>query len=170
MALGASFDLKKALGRWKPAVAATAVKLVVLAAVFLPAAVAMGARDDKLVAALAMLASPTTVSSFVMARSMGHEGTLTSQHHSEIARVQHLYPHPLALHPAHHGAHLTGYRKPHGRGSGRAVFLSHFSGPPGSYLAQKASTSSKSRRRSPRVSWLQSHQRMRSRAAMSSGG
>ena len=78
MALGASFDLKKALGRWKPAVAATAVKLVVLAAVFLPAAVAMGARDDKLVAALAMLASPTTVSSFVMARSMGHEGTLTS--------------------------------------------------------------------------------------------
>ena len=25
-----------------------------------------------------MLASPTTVSSFVMARSMGHEGTLTS--------------------------------------------------------------------------------------------
>ena len=51
---------------------------VKLAAVFLPAAVAMGARDDKLVAALAMLASPTTVSSFVMARSMGHEGTLTS--------------------------------------------------------------------------------------------
>ena len=78
MALGASFDLKKALGRWKPAVAATAVKLVVLAAVFLPAAVAMGARDDKLVAALAMLASPTTVSSFVMARNMGHEGSLTA--------------------------------------------------------------------------------------------
>ena len=78
MALGASFDLKKALGRWKPAVAATAVKLVVLAAVFLPAAVAMGARDDKLVAALAMLASPTTVSSFVMARNMGHERSLTA--------------------------------------------------------------------------------------------
>ena len=45
---------------------------------FLPIAVAMGVRDDKLVAALAMLASPTTVSSFVMARSMGHEGTLTA--------------------------------------------------------------------------------------------
>ena len=78
MALGASFDLKKALGRWKPAFAATAVKLVLLAALFLPIAVAMGVRDDKLVAALAMLASPTTVSSFVMARSMGHEGTLTA--------------------------------------------------------------------------------------------
>ena len=67
-----------ALGRWKPAFAATAVKLVLLAALFLPIAVAMGVRDDKLVAALAMLASPTTVSSFVMARSMGHEGTLTA--------------------------------------------------------------------------------------------
>ena len=54
------------------------VKLVLLAALFLPIAVAMGVRDDKLVAALAMLASPTTVSSFVMARSMGHEGTLTA--------------------------------------------------------------------------------------------
>ena len=75
---GRSFDLKKALGRWKPAFAATAVKLVLLAALFLPIAVAMGVRDDKLVAALAMLASPTTVSSFVMARSMGHEGTLTA--------------------------------------------------------------------------------------------
>lgn len=66
------------LGRWKPAFAATAVKLVLLAALFLPIAVAMGVRDDKLVAALAMLASPTTVSNFVMARSMGHEGTLTA--------------------------------------------------------------------------------------------
>ena len=56
MALGTSFDLKKALGRWKPAFAATAVKLVLLAALFLPIAVAMGVRDDKLVAALAMLA------------------------------------------------------------------------------------------------------------------
>ena len=54
------------------------MKLVLLAALFLPIAVAMGVRDDKLVAALAMLASPTTVSSFVMARSMGHEGTLTA--------------------------------------------------------------------------------------------
>lgn len=78
MALGASFDLKKALGRWKPAVTAAVVKLAVLTAVFLPIAVALGARDDKLVAALTMLGSPTTVSSFVMARSMGHEGTLTS--------------------------------------------------------------------------------------------
>lgn len=78
MALGASFDWKKALGSWKPAVAATVLKLVVFVAVFLPVVIVMGARNDKLVAALAMLGSPTTVSCFVMARSMGHEGTLTS--------------------------------------------------------------------------------------------
>ncbi len=78
MALGASFDLKKALGRWKPAVASSLFKLVILAAVFLPIGVAMGFRDQKLVAALAMLASPTTVSGFVMARNMGHDGTLSS--------------------------------------------------------------------------------------------
>ena len=78
MALGASFDLKRALGRWKPSVAATVLKLVGFAALFIPMAVALGFREDKLVSILTMLASPTTVSSFVMARSMGHEGTLSS--------------------------------------------------------------------------------------------
>ena len=78
MALGASFDWKKAIGRIKPALSATALKLVVFVAIFLPIAAAMGFRDDKLVAALTMLGSPTTVSCFVMARNMGHEGTLTS--------------------------------------------------------------------------------------------
>ena len=78
MALGASFDLKKALGRWKPSLAATFFKLAVFAACFLPVAVALGYRQDKLVALLAMLASPATVSGFVMARSMGHEGNLSS--------------------------------------------------------------------------------------------
>jgi len=78
MALGASFDLKRALGRWKPSAAATFLKLVGFAALFIPIAVALGFREDKLVSALAMLASPTTVSGFVMARNMGHEGTLSS--------------------------------------------------------------------------------------------
>lgn len=78
MALGASFDWKKAVGNWKPAAVATLFKLVVFVALLMPVVVAMGVRDDKLVAALAMLGSPTTVSCFVMARAMGHEGTLTS--------------------------------------------------------------------------------------------
>lgn len=78
MALGASFNWEKAMGRIRPALSATALKLVVFVVLFLPIAVAMGFRDDKLVAALTMLGSPTTVSCFVMARSMDHDGTLTS--------------------------------------------------------------------------------------------
>ena len=78
MAMGASFDGKKALGKLKPTLIASALKLVVLAAIFLPIAVWLGYRESELVAILVMLGSATTVSSFVMARNMGHEGVLTS--------------------------------------------------------------------------------------------
>ena len=78
MAMGASFDLKKAFGKAKPAVTASVMKLVLFAALFLPLAVWMGFRREELVAILVMLSSATTVSCFVMARNMGHEGVLTS--------------------------------------------------------------------------------------------
>ena len=38
----------------------------------------VGFRGQELVAVLVMMGSATTLSSFVMARNMGHEGTLTS--------------------------------------------------------------------------------------------
>lgn len=78
LALGASIDLSKAVGCWRPTLAATAFKLVVFAAAFLPLAVFLGYRGEVLVVVLIMLASPTTVSCFSMARSMGHDGTLSS--------------------------------------------------------------------------------------------
>lgn len=78
MAMGASFDGKKAGEKIKPAVIASLIKLVLLAAVFLPIAVHMGFTREKLVAILVMLGSATTVSCFIMAKNMGHEGTLTS--------------------------------------------------------------------------------------------
>ena len=78
MAMGASFDLNKAFGKAKPAVTASVMKLVLFAALFLPLAVWMGFRTEELVAILVMLSSATTVSCFVMARNMGHEGVLTS--------------------------------------------------------------------------------------------
>lgn len=78
MAMGASFELKQASQKVKPAFAAAFLKLVVLAAVFLPIAVRMGFREEKLVAILVMLGSATTVSCYIMARNMGHEGILTS--------------------------------------------------------------------------------------------
>ena len=78
MALGASFKWSNTSGHWKQVFAATALKLFVFAALFIPAAIALGFRDDKLVAALAMLASPATVSGYVMARNLGHEGTVSA--------------------------------------------------------------------------------------------
>ena len=70
MAMGASFDFRQA--------SQSAIKLVLLCAVFLPAAVYLGFREQQLVAILVMLGSAATVSCFVMARNMGHEGVLSS--------------------------------------------------------------------------------------------
>ena len=78
MAMGATFDLRKALGKIKPAVTATIMKLIVFVAIFLPIAVKLGFRQEELIAILVMLGSATTVSSFVMAKNMGHEGVLSS--------------------------------------------------------------------------------------------
>ena len=69
---------KKAFGKIKPSAIAAFMKLIGLCAIFLPIAVKLGFRTDKLVAILIMLGSATTVSSFVMAKNMGHEGTLSS--------------------------------------------------------------------------------------------
>ena len=78
MAMGATFDIRKAFGKAKPAITASVMKLVGFAALFLPVAVWLGFRQEELVAILIMLGSATTVSCYVMARNMGHEGTLTS--------------------------------------------------------------------------------------------
>ena len=77
LAIGAGFKGKKALGYLKPTTAATLIKLLVLPAIFLPVAVRCGFTDEKLVCILVMLGSITTPSCYVMAKQMGHEGTLT---------------------------------------------------------------------------------------------
>lgn len=78
MAMGAAFDVRKAFAKAKPAAAAVFIKLIGFCALFLPVAVALGFRESELVAILVMLGSATTVSCFVMAKNMGHEGVLTS--------------------------------------------------------------------------------------------
>ncbi|HCC01082.1 MAG TPA: hypothetical protein DHW78_00320, partial [Ruminococcaceae bacterium] len=78
IALGASFDYHKAFSKLKPALVCTVLKLLVFPAAFLPLAVFLGFRQDKLVSVLTMLGSSTTVTSFTMARSMGHESTLSA--------------------------------------------------------------------------------------------
>ena len=78
MAMGATFDFKKAKGDIKPALVCTFMKLFGFCAIFLPIGVMLGFRKQALVAILIMLGSSTTVSAFVMAKSMGHKGVLTS--------------------------------------------------------------------------------------------
>ena len=78
MAMGAAFDWTKAFAKMKPALTAVTIKLIGFVLVFLPIAIKMGFREEKLVALLVMLGSATTISCYVMAKNMGHEGTLTS--------------------------------------------------------------------------------------------
>ena len=78
MSMGATFEMKKATSKMKPTIVAVFMKLVGFCAVFLPVAAVLGFRNEELIAILVMLGSATTVSSFVMARNMGHEGTLSS--------------------------------------------------------------------------------------------
>ena len=66
------------MGKVRPAVTATFIKLVGFVAIFLPLAAYLGFRREELIAILVMLGSATTVSSFVMAKNMGHEGVLSS--------------------------------------------------------------------------------------------
>lgn len=78
MSMGATFEMKKATSKMKPTLVAVFMKLVGFCAIFLPVAAMLGFRNEQLIAILVMLGSATTVSCFVMARNMGHEGTLSS--------------------------------------------------------------------------------------------
>ena len=78
MAMGATFDIHKAFAKIKPSLTAAFIKLVGFCMIFLPLAVRMGFREEELVAILVMLGSATTVSSYVMAKNMGHEGVISS--------------------------------------------------------------------------------------------
>lgn len=76
ISLGASFEGKKALAKLKPTIAASMIKLVILAAVFLPIAVYLGFRDQKLIAIVIMFASPCTPTAYIMAKNMHGDETL----------------------------------------------------------------------------------------------
>lgn len=76
--IGAGFNFKKAFNNIKPALICSFLKLVVFCALFLPLAVYIGYKNEYLVNILVMLGSATTVSCYIMAKNMGHEGILTS--------------------------------------------------------------------------------------------
>jgi len=76
--IGAGFEGRKAIKKIKPTMIATVIKLVLQAGIFLPIAIWMGFRNQELVAILIMLASPSTVSCYIMAKSMNNDGVLAS--------------------------------------------------------------------------------------------
>lgn len=78
LSIGATFQGKKAIARLKPTMITTLNKLLILTSIFLPVAIWMGFREEKLVALLIMLGSPTTPTCYIMAKNMGHEGVLSS--------------------------------------------------------------------------------------------
>lgn len=76
--IGAGFEGRKAIKKIVPTVIATMIKLVVQPALFLPVAIWFNFGPEKIVAALIMLGAPTTATSYVMSKNMGHSGVLSS--------------------------------------------------------------------------------------------
>ncbi len=78
ISIGASFEGRKALKKLRPTVIASSIKLIILAALFLPLAIFLGYRNQELMAILIMLGSPATVSCYIMAKNTGNDHILTS--------------------------------------------------------------------------------------------
>lgn len=78
LVLGATFKGKEALKKIGPTIAATAMKLIVIPAIVIGAAVIMGFTGSELVAIMIMCASPTAVACYIMAKSMGGDEILTA--------------------------------------------------------------------------------------------
>lgn len=76
--IGAGFEGRKALAKIAPTMAASMIKLVLQPLIFLPVAAWMGFSGEKMIAILIMLASPTTPSCYIMAKSMNNDEVLTA--------------------------------------------------------------------------------------------
>lgn len=78
IALGASFKMEDIKGKVLLTLGIVFIKLILFCALFLPVAVKLGFRDEKLIAILVMLGSATTGSCFVMSKNFGHKGSITA--------------------------------------------------------------------------------------------
>lgn len=78
IAIGAGFELHKALGKINISTAATVIKLIIQPAVFLPVAIMMGFRNQEMIALLIMLGAPATPTCYIMAKNMGNDSVLAS--------------------------------------------------------------------------------------------
>ncbi len=78
LAIGSAFVWGDAMKKARPTLLASCIKLVILPAVFLPPAIALGFRDAQLTAILIMLGAPSTPSGYIMAKQMGNDGILAN--------------------------------------------------------------------------------------------
>ncbi len=78
LTLGAGFEGRQAIQKLKPTIGASVIKLIVMAAIFVPLAAWFGFKGEKMVALLVMLAGPTTPSCYIMAQEMHNDGVLTA--------------------------------------------------------------------------------------------
>lgn len=78
LVLGATFKGREALQKIGATMVAAFLKLVAIPAVIFPVAIHMGFRGSELVAIMIMLASPTTVTCYIMAKNMGGDETLSA--------------------------------------------------------------------------------------------
>ena len=77
LSIGASFQGRRALDLLPLSSIAAFLKLLLLPALFLPLAVFLGFTGSKLVALIIMLGSTSTPTCYIMARNLGHKGTLS---------------------------------------------------------------------------------------------
>ena len=78
LSIGAGFEGAKAIKKLGPTCAAVFIKLVLLSAIFLPMGVALGFREQTLVAIVILCGAPSTASGYVMAKNMGGDHVLSS--------------------------------------------------------------------------------------------
>lgn len=76
--LGASFNFAGAMKDIKRVAVGVLGRLVIVPAIFIPIGAALGFRNAEMMCLIALFASPTAVSSFTMAQSMGSDGDLAA--------------------------------------------------------------------------------------------
>ncbi|MCR4654566.1 MAG: AEC family transporter [Eubacterium sp.] len=78
LAMGAQLNFHSLGEKLPPVFLGTFMKLIGFTALFIPHAVFLGFRGEKLLAVLIMLGSASTVAGYIMAKNMGHEGTVSA--------------------------------------------------------------------------------------------
>ena len=78
MALGATFEVKEAIGDLKPALLASFMRVIGFCILFIPIAVLFGYRGDAILSYTIMLGASQAIASYTMAKNMGHRAVLTS--------------------------------------------------------------------------------------------